>query len=364
MQRRDACHVCGDDSPERKLDLPYDEPPVSELLAEFYDGRVDLTHLSDGRYAILHCPDCDYYWKEYVLDETGMAALYSEWVPDAAYGSRPPNRYNGRDTEATVEDVSRVKSFFRRHPGDVRVLDFGAGWSHFAQIAQAFGFDTWVYELDEKKLVFADDLGLSVTDSLDGFDDGAFDYVHANHVLEHVPDPAAAVETVSRLLADDGLCYVSVPDASDAGPFTDRLVRERAVAFHPLEHVNGLTRSSLLGLADAHGLQPTRPPQPLLSPSCARKHLHHAFERERVKLAVYRASRALGLRGAASRLLDLFRDATEKYDFGDGSDAATFAEAHFQPRPATARTPLDELRDVARMLFGSTFVTSMYFTKE
>lgn len=361
MERRDACAICGSDSPERKVELAYDEPPVEDLLNQFYDGRVDFSHLRDGTYSILYCPHCDFYWKEYVLDDAGMTALYAEWTPDAAYGRRPPNRYNDHNTETKIEDASRVKTYFERHPSDVRVLDFGAGWSHFAQIAHAFGFDTYVYEHSEDKLAVADEHGLSTVDSLDRLSEMTFDYVHVNHVLEHVPDPASTVETVSEILADDGLCYLSVPHASYRGPFSERVVRDRAIAFHPLEHVNAFTPRSLRAIAREHGLHSTTPPQPSLSPSCARKHLHRVLERERVKLPVHRLARRLRLRELADSVLGLFPGSSEKYTFVDSEQ--TFADIHFQARPATSRTMLDELRSAVRMLFDSSLVTSLYVTK-
>jgi SAM-dependent methyltransferase len=57
------------------------------------------------------------------------------------------------------------------------------------------------------------DLQLDVTD-LD-LPDGAFDAVICSHVLEHVPDDAAAMAELRRVTAPGGFCLVMVPLALD-----------------------------------------------------------------------------------------------------------------------------------------------------
>ena len=44
-----------------------------------------------------------------------------------------------------------------------------------------------------------------------GFDDGEFDLVLCNHVLEHVPDDRAAAAELARVTAVDGQAVISVP---------------------------------------------------------------------------------------------------------------------------------------------------------
>ncbi len=47
-----------------------------------------------------------------------------------------------------------------------------------------------------------------------GLPDGSFDVVISNHVLEHVPDPVAALEETLRLVGDDGFVHAMVPAQS------------------------------------------------------------------------------------------------------------------------------------------------------
>jgi SAM-dependent methyltransferase len=43
------------------------------------------------------------------------------------------------------------------------------------------------------------------------FSDGTFDLIISNHVIEHVSSPDKHLSEISRVLRDDGLCYLATP---------------------------------------------------------------------------------------------------------------------------------------------------------
>ncbi len=51
---------------------------------------------------------------------------------------------------------------------------------------------------------------------LERFADGSLDFVVANHMLEHVEDPVAALEHQLRVLKPGGVLYLALPDARDS----------------------------------------------------------------------------------------------------------------------------------------------------
>ena len=53
---------------------------------------------------------------------------------------------------------------------------------------------------------------ISDSERFDGVADGAFDFVVANHVLEHVTDPIGALAEWHRILKPGGLLMISLPD--------------------------------------------------------------------------------------------------------------------------------------------------------
>jgi 2-polyprenyl-3-methyl-5-hydroxy-6-metoxy-1,4-benzoquinol methylase len=101
----------------------------------------------------------------------------------------------------------------------------------------------------------------SVLDAVLPFADGEFDVIVFADVLEHLPDPDAALRRCLPLLAADGRVVVSVPNmrfwlvllrlAADRWEYSDHGVRDRT-------HLRIFTRRSLQRMVAAHGLEVER----------------------------------------------------------------------------------------------------------
>jgi SAM-dependent methyltransferase len=91
-----------------------------------------------------------------------------------------------------------------------RLLDIGCGEGTFLQAARKRGWEAIGTELNSAP---ARRLGLEVLNSVDECADrGPFDCVTLWHSLEHMPDPWAVIGRIRRLVADDGLVLIAVPD--------------------------------------------------------------------------------------------------------------------------------------------------------
>ena len=82
------------------------------------------------------------------------------------------------------------------------------------------------------------DLKLDITDM--DLPDSSFDLILCSHVLEHVPDDAAAMSELRRILAPGGLCLVLTPYRPEVTTYEDPAVTsplDRMVAFGQQDHV-------------------------------------------------------------------------------------------------------------------------------
>jgi SAM-dependent methyltransferase len=103
-------------------------------------------------------------------------------------------------------------------PGRRRLLDWGCGYGHMSYLLRRRGFEvTGLTVPDENNLsdswqLLAQEQGLDVVVSEDDarlpFEDGSFDVVLSCGVLEHVPDEAASVGEIARVLRPGGLFLV------------------------------------------------------------------------------------------------------------------------------------------------------------
>lgn len=257
--QREACPLCGSISTQLLCDLAFDAPPMLPFLEHFYAGRLLPGELASGRYRVRRCGSCDFIYQAMILDETGMQSLYQDWVDQQRSLQKKIKTAAGRFRQyaGQVQTISRL---FAKPPQEIRVLDYGMGWGYWCRMAQAHGFDACGFELSAARREHAEQLGVKVIDKLEP-DGRAFDFVYANQVFEHLPDPQQALRELCQQLSPDAVIYLRVPDGRDVAR---RLRRNgwssELDAIHPLEHINCFTRKSLLQMAAAQGLRPIQAP--------------------------------------------------------------------------------------------------------
>jgi SAM-dependent methyltransferase len=144
---------------------------------------------------------------------------------------------------------------FPRIAGGRRLLERGCGAGAQLKVLAELGWDVTGVELGEDAARFARErLGLDVRQgSLESarLPSASFDVVVASHVLEHLPDPAAAAAEIARVLKPGGRLYAAVPNggALEARVFGSRWAWE---APHHLHH---FTPASLGRVLERAGLR-------------------------------------------------------------------------------------------------------------
>lgn len=129
-------------------------------------------------------------------------------------------------------------------------------------------------EIPSEKLVHVDYLGDLDRGGLAQFGNGSFDFVIANHVLEHVSNPIGAVRELFRIVKSDGCVLIAIPDKE----YTfDRGRAPTPYAHLWQDYLNGTTESD-----DAHYEDFLRSAAPHIfsePPENVRHHIARARER-------------------------------------------------------------------------------------
>jgi SAM-dependent methyltransferase len=126
----------------------------------------------------------------------------------------------GGDT-ATPHNLAKRVRLIERHAGPLgkrRVLDCGCGAGEYVRALLLRGADAYGVEFDAQKIAagqahggeLAPRIGVGDLEAL-AFPDASFDVALVNEVLEHVPDDAAALAEVRRVLRPDGRLVVLSP---------------------------------------------------------------------------------------------------------------------------------------------------------
>lgn len=123
-------------------------------------------------------------------------------------------------TEITQLAFERLGEFTTIGSG-MRVLDVGCGQGPALRLFREKGAQVVGTTLNNTDLEVCRAQGFAVhamDQSFMDFKDSSFDLIWARHVLEHSIMPLYTLHEFHRLLADEGLLYLEVPDAdTDAG---------------------------------------------------------------------------------------------------------------------------------------------------
>ncbi|MBI4859100.1 MAG: class I SAM-dependent methyltransferase [Candidatus Riflebacteria bacterium] len=177
-----------------------------------------------------------------------------------------------------------------------RLLDAGAGRGAFLQHARGRGWQVLGVEPSEAATRFAkEQWGLDVLCST--LDEaplpvGAFDVVHLNHVLEHLPRPLDTLALIRQTLADDGLLVLEVPNEFGDlfGLVRAMVLRERPLPYlAPSYHLFFFTPRTISQVLRKAGFSPVR----LRTPRRNRCHDSRFVAGRYAKALIYRAEEAL-----------------------------------------------------------------------
>jgi SAM-dependent methyltransferase len=246
--KRTTCELCGCGDAEVLYVESFATGNTARFIEYYYAGRIPRTVLEGGQYILKKCRSCRFIWQGEVLDEENLGRLYSQWIDENASAGK----YAKRDLEelaGLVHQISAVPHLVKMRAGDVRALDFGAGWGRWCQIANAMGIEAWAAELSGARIAHMRSVGIPICADIFTETRG-FEFINAEQVFEHLPNPRRYFEQLASLLTPGGILRISVPDGRD---FEKQLSagtwRPQKDAVHPLEHVNCYAPASLRALS-------------------------------------------------------------------------------------------------------------------
>jgi 2-polyprenyl-3-methyl-5-hydroxy-6-metoxy-1,4-benzoquinol methylase len=134
------------------------------------------------------------------------------------------------------------------------ILDIGCGSGELLKLFQKKGWKTVGIEPDElvrKTAINRYSLDIREEVSLKNISDGFFDVITMWHVLEHVPDLVDRVKEVKRMLKNDGVLIVAVPNSNSMDA---KIYEEHWAAYDVPRHLWHFTKDSIAMLFRNHGM--------------------------------------------------------------------------------------------------------------
>lgn len=261
LAARSGCPVCGS-AGAPFVSLPFDDPPISDLLHGFYDGRLQTAALEHRRYELVDCGDCGLVYQVLVPNERYLDHLYR-----VAARQDPGDVGRGRGLDVRrryASEIEQCVKYFGGNPSQLDVLDYGSGSGLWLDMARAYGCRTAGADVGHADLL--ERSGHEAV-SPSALPTGRFHLVNTEQVVEHLVDPLTAVRAMASALRPGGILRVSVPNGSDIrerledADWTAAKGSPRSLnAVAPLEHLNCFDHRSLRRLAVRAGLEPFRYP--------------------------------------------------------------------------------------------------------
>jgi SAM-dependent methyltransferase len=209
----------------------------------------------------LRCSACGHVFTENYWSEEGEKILFSSalsyQLPDASRSEFLRTQWAPtvrRVAERLCETRGRPAIFGARNGQRQRWLDIGFGNGGLVMVADEFGFAATGVDVRNEAVQRLQALGYgAICASFEHLPpDTSCAVLSMADVLEHLPDPRAALRKASAMLEPDGLLYISCPNRETS---TWRLWEQSGTNpyWGELEHYHNFSREKLLELLDTHG---------------------------------------------------------------------------------------------------------------
>lgn len=203
------CNLCGSDD--------------SIIL---FTGK-DRLHKKTGLFNVVRCRKCGLIY----TNPRPNKKLISQYYPSEYWSFREVKKESIAIEAFLKIDHALINAICYKmsipFKSDGKILDIGVGTGKYLYSMKKLGWQAYGVEISDLAAKYArEELGLNVfTGTVEeaSFPNGFFDGITMHQVLEHVADPTATLLEINRILKDDGLLAISVPDA---GSFEARIFKK------------------------------------------------------------------------------------------------------------------------------------------
>ena len=164
------------------------------------------------------CTNCGFLFTQNYPDESEIGRYYES----DDYISHSDTRKGLTDKAYQIVRrfmLGRKKRMIRKTTGisSGSILDIGSGTGHFLNTMKKSGWIITGVEINAKAREYAAsrfNIDTIPPEKINSLTENSFDCITLWHVLEHFQEPFKYMEEISRLLKDDGVCIVALPNSS------------------------------------------------------------------------------------------------------------------------------------------------------
>ncbi len=153
---------------------------------------------------LCQCGDCDFVFCKQIPSKDELIDFYTQ--------NYDRTRYFSPITQKRYEELL---DYFERYRKTNKILDIGAGYGFFLEIAKAKGWEVYGTELSSEATADCEKKGITMFNGeLENctFEIGSFDVIVSIECLEHLNNPNAYAKKAHELLRKGGIFYLTTPN--------------------------------------------------------------------------------------------------------------------------------------------------------
>ncbi|MBL8008317.1 MAG: methyltransferase domain-containing protein [Ignavibacteria bacterium] len=169
--------------------------------------------LTEGEFIIVRCSKCSLVYLQNIPDEKN---IYEDYY-DIEYSGKD---YCADSEFGNLRDVYEINNqrikYLKKFKQSGKLLDTGSGAGLFLKTASDNGYDVSGIDVSVKAVEFSErEFGLNASNkTADDLisENCKFDIISLWHVCEHFINPVNELKKIHRLLENDGICIIEVPN--------------------------------------------------------------------------------------------------------------------------------------------------------
>jgi SAM-dependent methyltransferase len=229
-------------------------PVCNSEMGKYVRGLFDDRYGYPGLYNLLKCKNCNHLSLDKFFSAKELCELYTEYYPrkklriEDYTPSKPAKGFLG-----WLKGEKR--SAYLWVPENVRVLDIGCGFGQTLGYHRNRNCEVYGVEADENIRKVVDQYGFNVHVGLfnpEHYQDGFFDYVTMDQVIEHDQDLMRDLKGIHRILKKGGRLVMSSPNAFGWGV---KVFGKRWINWHTPYHNNFVSKKSIRVMAGEIGFE-------------------------------------------------------------------------------------------------------------
>lgn len=219
-----------------------------KIIQDIYDDRYGYKGLFD----LYECQNCGHKFLNHSFTDFDLTELYTDYYPRKNFTTQDyqPHSFT-RSFKSWLN--GETSSSYTYVPRNVKVLDIGCGFGASIGYHKNRNCDAYGIEADSNVKKVIDGFGLNIKIGLfdkNLFDEGYFDYVTMDQVLEHNTDPIETLHGINHILKPNGYLVISIPNANS---LLAKLFRKRWMNWHTPYHIQFFSTKSISILAKKTG---------------------------------------------------------------------------------------------------------------